>query len=112
MKKLINVNYISCWDGCEDIVSAAKLDTNTGVITEIETLEVSEEYEICLGEFIDFGDNTIEEVVCNDSEYTIISKTDYEYHCFNIHGTNYTVSIDTTKDDIHRILGIAKESKI
>lgn len=111
MNKNLKVKYISCWEGCEDVVSIAKLNTETGLIHSIGTKEVSEDYEICTGEFIEYEDGTIEQVD-TDGNYVIISKSDNEYHSFTIHGTKYIVSTELEKKDIHNILGIALQSVI
>lgn len=111
MNKNVKVKYISCWEGAEEVVSTAHLNTETGLINNIETKSVSDEYEICIGEFIEYEDGTIEQVIA-DNNYVIISKSNDEYHSFTIHGVKYIVSIELNKEDIHNILGIASESHI
>ena len=105
----VKVNYISCWDGCDEVVTSASLNLATGDVEDIESVYVSEEYENCTGEFVQYEDGTIEQVMMGYRQI-IISKSEEDYKIIELHGDKYIVSDELNKDDIHRILGIAKES--
>ena len=127
MNNKIKVNYISCWDGCEEITTSAKLNVDTGEVYDIEIVEVSDEYEILNGEFIEYDNGTIEQVKLKTgyaysmnratmeenilktiSDYFIISKLEDNHNVLELHGNKYIISNKLNKDDIQRILGIAK----
>lgn len=108
----IQVSYISCWDGCENVVTDATLDLKTGIVFNVEIAEVDDDYEMCTGEFIQYEDGTIEEVVedyfNNRHCYRIVSKTGLDYSTVTMRDTSYIVSYELDKDDISRIFGIHK----
>lgn len=102
----IQVNYTSCWDGCEDIETDAILDLNTGIVSDIEAVDVSEEYEICIGEFIKYKDGTIEEVIEEKNCYKIVSKTSENYSNIKVNNMNFIVSDEIDKKDICKLFRI------
>lgn len=108
MDKIVNVKYISCWDGCADIETTAKVNVITGEIVDIEAVDVNNEYVICESEFVQYEDDSIEQVIrTDDNKSYIISKSEEQFHIIEIHDTKYTVSDDMDKDDVHRVYGVA-----
>ena len=69
--KMIDVEYVSVWDGCYEIVTACQVNTVTGVCyPEMSTVEEAEEVEMLEREFIRLADGTEFEVI-EDGDYVI-----------------------------------------
>lgn len=69
--KMINVEYVSVWDGCYEIVTACQVDVVTGVCyPEMCTLEDAEEVEMLEREFIRLADGSEFEVF-EDGDYVV-----------------------------------------
>lgn len=107
MKNLVNVNYISYWD-CGEVKSNAKVNIITGEVVDIETVEVDDRYENCEGEFVEYQDGSMEQVIVrNNGSYFTVSKSGEEFKVIKIHDTKYTVLEEIDKKEIHRICGVA-----
>lgn len=99
------VKYITYWDGCDEIETNAKLNTLTGEIIEIESVEVGNEYEICEGEFIQYEDGSMEQVItADDGRHFIVSKSINK--TIEIQDTKYTVLAGIKEEDICKVCGI------
>ena len=98
---------MSCWDGCEDIETEAVVNIETGEVICSSPVETSGEYVNCIGEFVKYDENNIEQVVFDGYSGTIVSKSNENYHVITIHGINFTVSEELEKEDIQRIYSIA-----
>lgn len=107
MCKEKKVIYVSCWDGCEDIETEAVVNIETGEVICSSPVETSGEYVNCIGEFVKYDENNIEQVVFDGYSGTIVSKSNENYHVITIHGINFTVSEELEKEDIQRIYSIA-----
>ena len=69
--KMIDVDYVSVWDGCYEIVTACQVDTVTGVCyPEMSTVAEAEEVEMLEREFIRLADGSEFEVF-EDGEYVV-----------------------------------------
>jgi hypothetical protein len=72
MTKLLPVKYISIWDE-DEIVTDAKLNSETGEIVDIETTDISNEYNSCEGEFIEYPSGERDKVVESNGKYFLYS---------------------------------------
>lgn len=72
MAKLIPVKYISIWDG-DEIVTNARLNLETGEVVDIEAVDISNEYNTCEGEYVEYPSGEREKVLSNNGKYFIPS---------------------------------------
>jgi len=72
MAKLIPVKYISIWDG-DEIVTNARLNPGTGEVVDIETVDISNEYNTCEGDYVEYTSGERVKVLSNNGEYFINS---------------------------------------
>lgn len=70
MAKLIPVKYISIWDG-DEIVTNARLNPETGEVVDIETVDISNEYNTCEGEYVEYPGGERFRVVENNGRYFV-----------------------------------------
>lgn len=103
-----NIKYISYWDGCNEVETRALINIITGEIIDIETTDVDNNYNNLEGEFIEYTDGKIEQVILRDDDkYFAISKTGERFKEIEIHGTKYIVSDEINKEDLCNICGVA-----
>ena len=72
MAKLISVKYISIWDG-DEIVTNAQLNPETGEVVDIETIDISNEYNSCEGEYVEYPSGERVKVLASNGKYFIQS---------------------------------------
>lgn len=73
--RIIDVKYITYWEGGCELETNAKVDVLTGEVVEIESVDVDDEYGICESEFVKYQDGAMEQVILtNNGKYFIISK--------------------------------------
>lgn len=72
MAKLISVKYISIWDG-DEIVTNARFNPETGEVVDIETVDISNEYNTCEGEYVEYPSGERVKVLSNNGKHFIPS---------------------------------------
>lgn len=72
MTALLPVKYISIWDS-DEIVTDAKLNSETGEIIDIETVDIGNDYNTCEGEFIEYPSGERAEVIVSNGSYFLYS---------------------------------------
>lgn len=107
MNEFVKVNYISYWDGCEEVESMAKVNITTGEVYDIMTVDVDDDYVTCIGEFVCYEDGTMEQVMSDEGKYFIITKSEENANVIEIHGIKYIISEELDEEEIHKICGIA-----
>lgn len=77
MNNIINVTYVSVWDGGVKIESEAKYDTKNNIVFDIEVVEVGNlDLEVLNREYIELDDGTELEVeLGDDNKYRVFEKT-------------------------------------
>jgi hypothetical protein len=74
--KTINALFTSVWDGCEEVTTTCKINTETGEITDIESVDVDNEYEVLSSEYVSLSDGRMFDVESNDDGEYFLSDTD------------------------------------
>lgn len=69
MARLMNVKFVSIWDG-DEIVTNAKVNADTGEVVEIETVD-SNAFNTCEGEFVEYPGGERFRVVENNGRYFV-----------------------------------------
>lgn len=77
--KTINATFTSNWDGCDSITTSCKINTETGEVTDIEEVDVDDEYEHLLQEYVELVDGTIFYVEPNEHGDYFLCDEDLEF---------------------------------